>query len=169
MKTRNIAIISAFLIISIILFAGCNQKPITPPPVSEKSCVADSDCACGKHKSSGECFYGNKAFVNVEEQCPDFCTGIAVMFEIKCINKECEQVRIENHQTPEPEPGMKECTNDDDCIPAECCHANACKPGKEQPECAAVLCSAECVGQTMDCGGFCACINGKCIAELNDL
>lgn len=229
MRIRNAIMLLIILVLSISLLAGCKQTPITPPPVNEKSCVTDSDCACGTHKSTGECFYGNKAFVNVEKQCPDFCTGIAAMFEIKCINKECKQVRIQknecttdsdcapeqcchatscipaeqkgvcnlactmncqpgtmdcggscacengecvahlNNLTAEEIPSTNACTTDDDCVPAECCHAAECVTKDNQPDCAAVSCSAECVGQTMDCGGFCACINGKCVAELNDL
>jgi len=57
-------------------------------------CMADDDCACGVHKNTGECFYGNKEFVNASKQCPDFCTGIAAMFEIKCVENRCKQVRI---------------------------------------------------------------------------
>ncbi len=230
MKIRNAIILLIVLAFSISLLAGCKQTPITPPPVSEKSCVTDSDCACGTHKSTGECFFGNKAFVNVEKQCPDFCTGIAAMFETKCVNKECKQVRIQKTQcskdsdcAPEqcchatscipvgqkgvcnlactnicqPEtmdcggfcaceagkctthlndlkandttPVQIACTTDDDCVPADCCHANTCVTKDKQPDCASIMCSQECVGQTMDCGGFCACQNGKCVAELNDL
>ena len=76
--------------IMIALLAGCMQQPAVPP---EKYCLRDSDCACGTN-AAGECFYGNKNYVNVEEQCPDFCTGIAAMFEIRCVENECMQVRI---------------------------------------------------------------------------
>lgn len=57
----------------------------------EKYCVADSDCACGVHVSSGDCFFGNKDFVDSTKQCPDFCTGIGGNLEIKCVNSECVQ------------------------------------------------------------------------------
>ncbi len=59
---------------------------------SEKFCSADYDCACGIHIKTGACFYGNKNFVDTTEQCPDFCTGIANIFEIKCIDEECKQI-----------------------------------------------------------------------------
>jgi hypothetical protein len=75
-----------FVLIALLLVSGC--------AVNEKSCTADSDCACGTHIKTGECFYGNAKFVNVSKQCPDFCTGIAAMFETKCVDKECRQVRI---------------------------------------------------------------------------
>lgn len=86
---RNAAFAAAF--VALLLLAGCTQAGSNVPV--EKRCVQDSDCACGKN-AAGECFYGNKNYVNVEEQCPDFCTGIAAMFEIKCVENECRQVRI---------------------------------------------------------------------------
>lgn len=148
-------------------YCSCDNGKCTPHykiEGSEKSCTIDSDCACGTHKDTGECFYGNKAFVNVEEQCPDFCTGIAAMFEIKCVDNECEQVRIKPTPTPEAE-----CTTDADCVPEQCCHPTECTPIENQPNCAAVSCTAECKGGTLDCGGFCSCNNGKCVANTNDL
>lgn len=60
--------------------------------IADNNCTSDSDCACGKHKTTGECFVGNKKYVNTTEQCPDFCTGIAGNFEIKCVNNKCKQV-----------------------------------------------------------------------------
>ena len=87
-----------FLLFIIILFSGCASKVLVDgEPVSvsdEVLCVKDSDCACGVHIDTGECFYGNKDFVDVSRQCPDFCTGIAAMFETRCVEKVCTQVRI---------------------------------------------------------------------------
>jgi hypothetical protein len=60
--------------------------------IPELMCSTDSDCACGTKKDTRECFYGNKEFVNIEEQCPDFCSGIAGNFEIKCISNKCTQI-----------------------------------------------------------------------------
>lgn len=141
-------------------YCSCNTGQCTAHyaiSITQTSCAQDSDCACGKNIATGECFYGNKDYVNVSQQCPDFCTGIAGNLEIKCVDNKCvQQVKAE-------------CTTDSDCIPAECCHATDCKPGTEVPECAAVLCSAICMPGTIDCGGGCACENGKCVAELNDL
>lgn len=56
-----------------------------------KYCEADSDCACGRHIFTGECFYGSKNLVNSSLQCPDFCTGISGGLSIKCVNSECVQ------------------------------------------------------------------------------
>ncbi|MBN2127269.1 MAG: alpha/beta fold hydrolase [Candidatus Diapherotrites archaeon] len=61
---------------------------------AESFCEKDLDCECGTHVISGECFYGNKVYVNSEKQCPDFCTGIAGNFEIKCIENTCVQQKI---------------------------------------------------------------------------
>lgn len=55
-------------------------------------CRIDGDCKCGVDKESGECFYGNKKYVNEEIQCPDFCSGISGNLQIKCIDKVCTQV-----------------------------------------------------------------------------
>jgi len=57
-------------------------------------CKQDSDCACGISKETGECFYGNKAFVDTSRQCPDFCTGIAGNLVIKCVDDTCKQLQI---------------------------------------------------------------------------
>ncbi len=83
----------AAIVTALLLLAGCT-RPGSGVPV-EKRCMQDSDCACGKN-AAGDCFYGNKDYVNVSQQCPDFCTGIAAMFEIKCVENECTQVRISN-------------------------------------------------------------------------
>lgn len=81
--------ISFFLLFVLILFSGCSNTA-----VDEKSCSVDSDCACGRHVVSGDCFFGNSAFVDVSQQCPDYCTGIAAQFAVQCVDKKCEQVRI---------------------------------------------------------------------------
>ena len=54
--------------------------------------VKDYECACGKHKVTGDCFFGNKSYVNTSQQCPDFCSGIAGHLTIICVNNKCEQV-----------------------------------------------------------------------------
>jgi hypothetical protein len=157
MKTINKIILLITVSIILIFLVGCQQT--TPTPVSQTSCKTDDDCACGTHKDTGDCFYGNKAFVNVEEQCPDFCTGIAAMFEIKCISDECKQVRIQP---------AAECAVDDDCVPEQCCHATTCI-NKDKKGVCNLACTMECRGGTLDCGGYCSCENGKCVAQLNDL
>jgi len=58
-----------------------------------KECLKDEDCACGKHIYTRQCYFGPKELVDISDQCPDFCTGIANQFEIKCINYTCMQVK----------------------------------------------------------------------------
>lgn len=84
-KSYFIALVIAAMIFTIIFAYIQNSK------VDEKYCEKDDDCACGRNIRTGECFYGNKNFVNVSDQCPDFCTGIHGHFVIRCINNECKQ------------------------------------------------------------------------------
>jgi len=155
MKIKNTFLFLAFASILILFLVGCQK---TAPPISQTSCATDSDCACGTHISTGECFIGNKGIVNTSKQCPDFCTGIAAMFETKCVNNTCKQVRIQK----------SDCTVDSDCVPEQCCHATSCIP-QEKKEVCNVMCTMECRGGTLDCGGSCACENSKCVAHLNNL
>jgi hypothetical protein len=54
------------------------------------------------------------------------------------------------------------CTNDDDCIPAECCHPTSCINKAEKGVCN-MMCTMNCQGP-IDCGaGYCGCVNGKCV------
>lgn len=79
--------ISGLSLILVILISGCiQQKP------SEKYCEQDTDCVCGVHINTEDCFYGNKNYVNTKQQCPDFCTGITGTLRIECIDNECTQV-----------------------------------------------------------------------------
>jgi len=68
-------------------FAAC------PAINNELSCVTDSDCSCGTKIGTGECFAGNKDYVNKFGQCPDFCTGIDGKLTIKCSANRCIQTR----------------------------------------------------------------------------
>ena len=63
-------------------------------------CEQDNDCACGKDIETGNCFYGNKNYVEVSEQCPDFCTGIAGNLIIKCVDNTCTQITAKNEADP---------------------------------------------------------------------
>jgi hypothetical protein len=62
--------------------------------VDKKYCSSDQDCSCGVNIKTGDCFYGNKNFVDITKQCPDFCNGIAGNLEIKCLNSTCVQRRV---------------------------------------------------------------------------
>ena len=61
--------------------------------LTQSNCVTTADCACGVHKETRECFYGNKEYVDTAAQCPDFCTGIAGNLEIVCSENRCVHAR----------------------------------------------------------------------------
>lgn len=84
MKLRAFALFMVF-----VVFCGC----VSEPAKSEKYCVSDSDCACGMHVGNGDCFYGNKEFVDTGGQCPDYCGGIGGHLVLRCVNSTCVQVR----------------------------------------------------------------------------
>jgi hypothetical protein len=74
---------------------------------AENYCDTDEDCACGADKITGNCFYGNKEYVDTARQCPDFCTGIGGNLEIKCNNHKCEQVPRQITENPDPTANWK--------------------------------------------------------------
>jgi hypothetical protein len=71
---------------------GVESRSAAFKVVADDYCESDSDCACGMHKLSGGCFYGNKNLADTARQCPDFCTGEGNEFAIKCVNGTCAQV-----------------------------------------------------------------------------
>jgi len=90
--------IIVFIIILLVLIIPFYYHSISQKgneTVKEKSCQKNNDCACGTHKETKECFYGNINYIDFEKQCPDFCSGISGRFVIKCINNECKQVAEE--------------------------------------------------------------------------
>ncbi|MBS3074963.1 hypothetical protein J4429_00730 [Candidatus Pacearchaeota archaeon] len=52
-------------------------------------CERDTDCACGTNIQTGECFIGNKKYVNETKQCPDYCSGFAANLINRCENNKC--------------------------------------------------------------------------------
>ncbi|UJR80231.1 hypothetical protein [Sandaracinus amylolyticus] len=70
----------------------------------------------------------------------------------------CEAARVE--------PTEIACESDADCVPAECCHADACGAASDAPECDGEACTLECRAGTLDCGGRCLCLEGRCAAYL---
>lgn len=145
--------IKILFIISVFLLIGCaSGKNIM-------SCKTDADCACGTNKETGDCFYGNKKYVNTANQCPDFCSGYDGKLIIKCIDNECTQLRGEETK--------KECITDADCVKDSCCHATGCIIKYEAPDCKEVFCTMDCQPGTLDCGqGACKCDDGECVAEF---
>jgi hypothetical protein len=63
--------------------------------------------------------------------------------------------------------GEDACTTDADCVPAGCCHADACVARANAPSCGDVMCTTECRYGTLDCGGGCLCEAGRCAARLS--
>ncbi|MEM2175092.1 MAG: hypothetical protein QXI58_05685 [Candidatus Micrarchaeia archaeon] len=80
------------LTIIVVFILGFFIFSVFESKVDEKFCLRDEDCACGTKINTGECFVGNKKYVNTEVQCPDFCTGIAGNFVTKCISNKCQLV-----------------------------------------------------------------------------
>jgi hypothetical protein len=89
-------ILLAVLVLAIVLiFASFALVLVSQGRASgEKYCETDNDCACGVRINSGECFYGNRNFVDAIRQCPDFCNGIAANLEIRCMSNKCSQVSV---------------------------------------------------------------------------
>ena len=55
-----------------------------------------------------------------------------------------------------------DCSENNECVPASCCHAESCISSDKAPVCNRTVCTQEC-SSTLDCGqGSCGCINNKC-------
>jgi hypothetical protein len=68
---------------------------------------------------------------------------------------------------PDPKAGAA-CKTDSDCVPASCCHPTQCVAKGSAPSCADTMCTKECRGGTLDCGGSCLCQNGTCAAQFKN-
>lgn len=116
------------LLLVIFLTAGCIK---TGSLYKEKVCDSVADCACGVHVKTGDCFYGNKAYVDTEKQCPDFCTGIAGNFELRCINSQCVSVPKEQEDFCGVS-SFSSCQSSSDCVTGGCsgqfCQSKADEP-----------------------------------------
>jgi hypothetical protein len=68
------------------------------------------------------------------------------------------------------EPDQTTCTSDTDCVPSSCCHAKTCVEKHSAPKrCDEMVCTAECVDGTMDCGkGSCGCRDGACVVNWSN-
>jgi hypothetical protein len=89
MKIKINMLILTVMILSSVIITGCS---ITGNVLlkDETHCEKQSECACGIHHIKGECFVGNKEFVNVTDDCSDFCNGLRGGLTTKCINNACE-------------------------------------------------------------------------------
>lgn len=66
-------------------------------------------------------------------------------------------------------PTEKQCTADNQCAPAGCCHAADAVNEKYAPSCNGILCTMECRPGTIDCGqGSLKCINNECTVILKE-
>ncbi len=65
--------------------------------------------------------------------------------------------------------GAGTCTSDADCVPAQCCHATSCTLQTAAPDCSQAMCTRDCRGGTLDCGGSCYCNHGQCAARVVDV
>ena len=68
-----------------------------------------------------------------------------------------------------PEDEMDMCSVDSDCVPATCCHATDCVNARFKPDCSGMMCTMNCVPGTVDCGGGCTCVSGRCEAFSYDM
>ena len=56
-----------------------------------------------------------------------------------------------------------QCSEDIDCVPNACCHADGTVNKDSAPNCSSMLCTSECVEGTIDCGqGDIKCLEGQC-------
>ncbi|MBL8678834.1 MAG: hypothetical protein JNK05_06695 [Myxococcales bacterium] len=65
--------------------------------------------------------------------------------------------------------GGAECARDEDCVPASCCHPTQCVAISARPTCEGIMCTSECRGATLDCGGSCGCVAGRCAAHIANM
>jgi len=65
-------------------------------------------------------------------------------------------------------PAEKQCSVDEDCAPATCCHPNDTVNKDFQPKCLNTICTMECAPGTTDCNqGEIKCIENECKVILN--
>lgn len=105
---KKIYILVLFLILTLFLISCTTENKLF--------CNSDNDCICdGIDKQTNNCYLGNVNYyeknVNKTQSCPDFCTGIANNFAIKCVNNECKQVNKLQ---------QKDCSSDADCMKSGC-------------------------------------------------
>ena len=60
-------------------------------------------------------------------------------------------------------PAVEQCSVDDDCVPAQCCHPTGAVNKANAPDCRGVFCTAVCEGP-LDCGqGEIKCVSNRCV------
>lgn len=98
-----------------------------------------------------------------DEDCPQpRCIGMKAI----CDNGLCKTVDFEGKLTRCIETDEYFCALNSDCVPATCCHPDACINKNYQPDCKGIVCTMECRSNTMDCGqGRCVCLDNTCQVE----
>lgn len=99
---------------------------------------------------------------------------LLVIAIIMAMSAGCATVPLPNETTPTPLPPVTTvpatplpgnetaCMQDNDCVPAQCCHPTSCINAAYAPNCTGVVCTLSCEGP-IDCGaGHCGCVNGTC-------
>lgn|GEM_PF-2870589 len=62
----------------------------------------------------------------------------------------------------------KICSEDKECLPSSCCHAQECVNKNFSQNCSGNYCTQEC-SSPLDCGaGTCGCVNKKCEVVKNE-
>ena len=66
-------------------------------------------------------------------------------------------------------PAEKQCSVDEDCVRATCCHASDVVNKEFGPDCAGMICTADCVPGTLDCQqGEIKCLSGECSVVIKE-
>jgi eight-cysteine-cluster-containing protein len=115
---------------------GCQPCTCNPDDVNcedqtySRACKEDGDCTCGINVITKECDYGIAECIDVLQQCPDFCTGIAGNLKIVCKDNQCVQVVKPTG-----------CTTDADCTYGiEWCENGLCVPCDNNGKTCTILC-----------------------------
>ncbi|MBS3148512.1 hypothetical protein J4219_06500 [Candidatus Woesearchaeota archaeon] len=146
-----------------------------PEQCFENSCLDKSDCqilgvsgVCGPYKVAAPKTV-HKAPVFYEQKCgAEQCSVLMascidplqqpVMRNVDCMQGRC---------VAQMDPPQKECDTAVDCAPSTCCHATTCGPLFAKPSCEGVMCTMNCAPGTLDCGGSCGCVEGRCVGVLS--
>ncbi|MFH0701805.1 MAG: hypothetical protein V2A62_05205 [Candidatus Woesearchaeota archaeon] len=73
----------------------------------------------------------------------------------------CTQTNLDNV------PENKLCQKDSDCVSAACCHAKEAVNSQNAPNCKGMMCTMECVPETLDCSqGEIKCLKKECTVIL---
>lgn len=81
-------------------------------------------------------------------------TLLSVVFIIGCGNSFSEELK---------------CSNDLDCVPNACCHADGTVNKEFAPSCSSTLCTMECVKGTIDCNqADLKCLENQCQVVWNE-